>query len=172
MEAAIVAVIGGVIVAGAGLVLDTQRQKARIKEVRSSLTADIGFDLKRSLSLYDKLLKEWQLSDPDWLVTLQQLQASNPTYCTNQEWMGLFDQLSSKIQVCDYYASSSELFDRIEQLYMKLHSAIEGDVDQAIFESAKTALNDAIAQIGECREQALELLQALGIEADETTQAA
>jgi len=172
METAIVTVISGVIVAGAGLVFDTRRQKARIKEVRSFLTTDIGFDLKRSIGLYDTLLKEWQLADPDWLATLQQLQESNPTYCKNQEWMGLFDQLGSKIQICDYYASSTELFDRIEQLYTELHSVIEGDIDQTVFESAKTDLNDAIAQLGDCREQALDLLQALGIDVGETVQAA
>jgi len=166
METAIVTVISSVIVAGAGLVLDTRRQKARIKEVRSFLKADIGFDLERSIGLYDKLLKEWQLSDPDWLATLQQLQDSNPTYCLNQEWMGLFDRLGSKIQICDYYASSSELFDRIRQLYTELHFAIEGDIDQAVFDPAKSALNDAIAQLSGCREQALELLQALGIEGE------
>lgn len=169
MEAAIVTVIGGVIVAGTGLLLDTRRQKARINEVRSFLKADISFDLERSIGLYDKLLKEWQLSDPDWLATLQQLQDSNPTYCKNQEWMGLFDRLGSKIQVCDYYASSSELFDRIGQLYTELHSVIESNGDQAVFEPSKTALNDAIAELSGCREQALELLQAIGIE---TVQAA
>ncbi len=172
METAIVTVIGGVIVAGAGLVFDSRRQKARIKEVRSFLKADIGFDLEHSVALYDKLLKEWQLADPDWLATLQQLKDSNPTYCKNQEWMGLFNQLGSKVQVCDYYAASSALFDRIGQLYAELHSVIDGDIDPAVFELAQTSLKDAIAELSDCREQAVDLLQALGIEKDSLEQAA
>ncbi|HHJ80806.1 MAG TPA: hypothetical protein ENJ65_04145 [Candidatus Tenderia electrophaga] len=172
METAIVTMIGGAIVASAGLMLDRRKQKARIDEVRSLLKADMSFDLECSVGFYDQLLKEWQLADPDWLATLQQLKDSNPTYCKNQEWMGLFDPLNSKVQVYDYYAASSELFDRIEQLYAELHSAIVGDVDQAVCESAQAELSDAIAQLKDCREQAVELLRAFGMEEAALAQAA
>ena len=168
MEGAIVAVIGGFIGAGAGLVIDTKRQRARVEKIRTSLKADICCDLKRSVELYDKLLNEWQSADPDWLATLQQLQQSNPTYCTNQEWLGLFDRYGCKIQICDYYADSSQLFDRIEQRYTELHSVIEGG-DSSASEQAKLALNDAIAQLHDRKATAAELLHALGIE---TVQAA
>ena len=164
MDGVIVAVIGSFIGAGAGFVIDTKRQKSRLEKITSSLKVDISCDLERSVELYDRLLKEWQTADPAWLASLQLLRSSNPTYCSNQEWLGLFDRYGCKIQICDYYAASSQLFDRIDELYADLHSVIDGGVETPAFDQAKTALNIAISQLSDCRTQAEELLQALNIE--------
>ncbi len=164
MDGGLVAVIGSFIGAGAGFVIDTKRQKGRIEKITSSLKTDISCDLERSIELYDKLLNEWLTTDPAWLATLQQLRSANPTYCSNQEWLGLFDRYGCKIQICDYYADSSQLFDRVEQLYADLHFVIDGGFESGEFERAKAALNTAIYQLSDYRTQALALLQALATE--------
>lgn len=162
MEGSIVAVIGGFLTAGAGLVIDSTRERVRIGQIRSLLKKGVCSDLANAVHLYDKLIQDWQKTGRLWPKTLHELEKSSPTYHSNPEWLGLFDEYACSKELYDYHAESTQLFAQITRQYCEL-SAIEDahmPYDKR-YEEAKEALNASMTQLIQCRNQAIELLNIL-----------
>lgn len=162
MEASIVAVIGSVLTAGAGLLIDSRREKVRIKKSRSLLVEGVCSDLEQAICLYGRLLKEWQQTGRLWPTTIKELQRSSSTYHNNPEWLGLFDELGCSKEIYQYHNSIVQLLAQLAQKYTEL--SVLDHAERLGSEAGKTVKSDIdvlMSALIQSRRQAKELLQKL-----------
>jgi hypothetical protein len=76
MAEIIAALLGGLLAAGTGWLIERQRRKAQIGQLRRVLTRAMCDDLSHCLQIYDKITEEWNKTKTVWFVTLNELRES------------------------------------------------------------------------------------------------
>ncbi len=127
MEGSIVAIIGGVLTAGAGLLIDSRRERIRISQSRSLLIDGVCCDLNQAIYLYGRLLREWQETGRLLPATIKELELSSSTYHSNPEWLGLFDELGCSNDIYQYHASTVQLLSQIARKSAELSALDHAD---------------------------------------------
>jgi len=151
--------LSGLITAGAGLMIDTRRERRRIGEIRSKLKTDLCNDLERAIALYEKLIADWQRHGTLEIKTLEALTKASATYYDNPEWLGLFDELGCSKAVYQYHSGASKQLAAIEREYADLRGM--NRYPETEYEQACLRLDDAISMLMESRDQAVALVRRL-----------
>ncbi len=102
----IAAVIGGLLAAGAGVLLQNIQEKSRVKRLKQSLVRAIQDDLGLALVLYEKIIDEWDKSQIVWFNTVNELLESRLTVINNRDYLVLFDDDDFRLKVFKYYNNS------------------------------------------------------------------
>ena len=106
MEQIVAAVIGGLLAAGAGVLLQSTQERKRIKGLKQSLVRAIQDDLSLAVTLYDKIIDEWDKSQIVWFNTVNELLESRLTVINNRDYLVLFDDDDFRLKVFKYYNKS------------------------------------------------------------------
>jgi hypothetical protein len=159
MDNSVVLMLSGLITAGAGLMVDTRRERRRLGEIRSKLKSDLCNDLERAIALYEKLVADWQRHGTLEIKTLEALTKAGATYYDNPEWLGLFDELGCSKAVYQYHSSASRQLASIEHEYADLRGM--NRYPEVEYEQARSRLDEAISMLLESRDQAVALVNTL-----------
>lgn len=107
-------VVGGFLAAGTGWFLQWRLEASRLKRTKSLLIIGIVDDLKWSVSLYDRLIDEWEKSNTIWFTTLNELRESRQVYLKNRDWLVLVKDETLRQRVFKYYHRSADHINLLE----------------------------------------------------------
>lgn len=110
------AIIGGILSAGAGAVIEAFREKRKEDRARRLLTTAICDDLNHSVGLYDKLAEDWQKEKIIFFTTINELRDSRQTYINNKDWINIFDDGDLRRSIFTYYLQSADCMTQLENL--------------------------------------------------------
>lgn len=114
-------VIGGLLAAGTGWLLDWQRQLAIMRRARQLFVTGILDDLQHSLTLYDKIEDEWEKTKTVWFSTLNELRESRQTYITHKDSVLLLDSPDIRKRLFRYYLKTNELVSQLEYQQQRIY---------------------------------------------------
>ncbi|WP_027715940.1 hypothetical protein [Desulfuromonas sp. TF] len=114
MSQLLAAVVGGFLAAGTGWFLQWRLEASRLKLTKSLLVTGIVDDLKSSVSLYERLIDEWEKSGTIWFTTLNELRESRQIYLKNRDWLVLVKAEDLRQRVFKYYHRSSDHINLLE----------------------------------------------------------
>lgn len=182
-------VVGGFLAAGTGWFLQWPLEVSRLKRTKSLLVVGIVDDLKSSVSLYERLIDEWEKSGIIWFTTLNELRESPQIYLKNRDWLVLVKDEALRQRVFRYYHRSADHINLLENqqarkyaIQQKLNEVVrdiklgqEGLTYEQALEQAANAMhaedqelagiNELIPQdiqkLRDFRDEAKELLRAL-----------
>ena len=106
MSQIIAAVIGGLLAAGVGVLLQNRQEINRLKRLKLGLVRAIQDDLNLALTLFDKIIDEWDKSQIVWFNTVNELLESRLTVINNRDNLVLFDDDVFRLKVFKYYNNS------------------------------------------------------------------
>lgn len=110
----IAAILGGILSAGAGVVLDVFREKTKLQKTRELLTIAICDDLQHSMPLYEKIMYDWMQHKTIYFTNLNELKESRQTYLNNKDWIHIFEDSRLRRDIFRYYLQSSECINLLE----------------------------------------------------------
>jgi hypothetical protein len=131
MNEIIAALIGGILAAGTGWLLERQREKTRLDQARKLLTRAICDDLTHSLQLYDKVAEEWEKTKTIWFATTNELKESRQPYVNSKDWIAVFDDEDLRRKIFRYYLQSSDRINALEYQQRRKYE-IEGKLNDMI----------------------------------------
>ena len=114
-------VIGGLLAAGTGWLLDWQRQRAAMKRAKQLFLVGIVDDLQHSLTLYDKIDDEWDKTKTVWFSTLNELRESRQTYLAHKDSVLLIDNADIRKRLFRYYLKTNELINQLEYQQQRIY---------------------------------------------------
>jgi hypothetical protein len=106
--------IGAFLAAGTGYLFERRRENARMVQARKLLKTAIADDLKYAVSLYDKVVEEWDKTKMVWFATLNEIRESRFTYQNNKDWIHVFDDSELRRRIFRYYLQSAERVNNLE----------------------------------------------------------
>ena len=107
-------ILGGLLSAGTGVVIDYFREKNKQKSARNLLITAICDDLNNSVQLYNQINTEWLERKMIIFQTIRELKLSREVYQNNKDWIVIFEDGEIRKQIFYYYAKSSHLLDILE----------------------------------------------------------
>lgn len=114
-------VIGGLLAAGTGWLLDWQRQRAFLRRTKQLFLTGILDDLHHSLTLYDTIQDEWEKSKTVWFSSLNELRESRQTYVTHKDSVVLIDSPDARKRLFRYYLKTNELVNQLEYQQQRIY---------------------------------------------------
>jgi len=128
------ALIGGAITAGTAWFLERQRLTVQEGRQRELFVTAILDDLQHSLSLYDRLIEDYEKSHVIWFSTLGELEQSRAFYAQFASHLLLLNDVDLRKRIFRYYLKRNELFGllRLHQQpihhYQLKHSELVADI--------------------------------------------
>lgn len=107
-------VIGGLLAAGAGVMLDSFRENRQQKRGRNLLVTAICDDLDHSLKVYDSIQTTWLEFKFVQFSLLNELKESRQPYHNNKDWVVIFEDPELRRDVFRYYLQSSQSINSLE----------------------------------------------------------
>jgi len=160
MEVAFMAVIGGLVSASAGLAIDSQRHKRRIRQMEARLVDDMACDLARAINAYDEIIEGWSEFGVMDQQSLANLHASFATFLHNRECLGVFDEIGLSKAMFHYHQNSIELLMSLEEKLGHLAEACLAHDEQRKL-VIKTEIDGDLRGLELARDEALSLFQQL-----------
>lgn len=117
----VASVIGGLLAAGTGWLLDWQRQRAILQRHTVLFLTGIIDDLQHSLTLYDKIEEEWEKTKTVWFSTLNELRESRQTYFAHKDLIVLINNADTRKRLFRYYLKTNELVNSLEYQQQRLY---------------------------------------------------
>ncbi len=114
-------VVGGILAAGTGWLLDWQRQRAGLRRTKQLFITGILDDLHHSLTLYDTIQDEWEKSRTVWFSSRNELRESRQTYVTHNDSVVLIESADARKRIFRYYLKTNELVNQLEYQQQRLY---------------------------------------------------
>jgi uncharacterized protein YdhG (YjbR/CyaY superfamily) len=114
-------VVGGLLAAGTGWLLDWQRQRAALRRHKVLFVTGILDDLQHSLTLYDKIEDEWEKTKVVWFSTLNELRESRQTYLSHKDTVVLIENADTRKRLFRYYLKTNELVNQLEYQQQRIY---------------------------------------------------
>ena len=131
MNEIIAAIVGGMLAAGTGWLLERRREAARLTQARKFLTRAICDDLSHSLQLYEKVAEEWEKTKTVWFATTNELKESRQPYLNSKDWVAVFDDEELRRKIFRYYLQSADRINVLEYQQRRKYE-IEGKLNDMV----------------------------------------
>ncbi|HOO52234.1 MAG TPA: hypothetical protein PLK94_13180 [Alphaproteobacteria bacterium] len=160
MNQIISTLIGGMLAASTGWLLQTRSEHARIKRLKQLLLIGITDDLKLSIELYGRVIDEWEKSKTVWYTTISELRESRQIYVKNRDWMALIDDEILRQGIFKYYNMSSNYISVLENQQKRKYEIL-AKLNELIRE---IQLRNGDLSIEQAQQKAIQLMPAEGNE--------
>lgn len=122
-------IVGGLLAAGAGVLLDRRRELRQQERGRKLLITAICDDLQHSVEIYDRIQNDWLEQKIVHFSLLNELKESRQAYHNNKDWIVIFENSELRREIFEYYLQSSQSINSLEYNQNRKYS-IENKYDE------------------------------------------